>query len=149
MKKISMLVVVAVVMVFAGSAMAFDVGGSLKSAGKKAASGAVKGAASGTINKELAKEKYQCTWNSKTKAVEACDLKKVAAYLSGQRTAVESTGSSAGNYTDFDINIHAKDYDAYQKVRGQLQTYGVGSWDINRNSAGVSDSRISFTVAIN
>lgn len=126
--------------VIATSVHAIDVGGAMKKTGEKM----VKGAATEGINKELGKKQYQCSWNNKTGNVEGCNLKNIAGFLAGQRTAVESSGT----YSDYDINIHCQDYKCYDKVRDELKANGVGSWDINRKTDNVNNKEVKFTVAI-
>ena len=144
MKKLVVLVVVAIALAVAGSAMAFDLQGAAKDVGTKA----VKAGAASGVNKELSKPNYQCQWNPKAKAVEKCDLNKIAAYLSGQKMAVEQAGKAAGSYTDYEVNVHAQDYKAYEKVKEQLKKFGVGSWDINHSTDNVKGNTITFSAII-
>lgn len=138
MKKMGVILVALAVVVLAGSAQAqFDLGKKL-----------IKGGVASGINKELKQDKYTCTWNPTAKKVAGCKLNDIAAYLSAQRKSVEVAGSATVGYTDFEIDIHAKDYAAFEVVKKKLKEYGVGSWDINHKTDKVSGDEVKFTVAI-
>ncbi len=144
MKKLCVMVVVAVIVAFAGSAMALDIGGAIKNEATKAATDVAKGQLAKEINKDLAG--VSCNYNAKTKAISGCDLKKIAADLAAKRKLTEKGGSYAGSYTDFDILIHTKEYDAYSAVDSQMKNYGIPGWDTQKEN-GAKD-KVTFSVDI-
>lgn len=146
MKKVIVVLIAFLTVAIVGSAIAVDL--NLKVTPKDVVKSGASAAVAGGINKELSKPKYTCTWNKKASSIEGCDLKTVSAYLSGQRMAVEKAGNKAGSYTDYDIYIHTTDNKAYDKVKKQLQGFGVGSWDINKSMDGVSSEQVKFSVVI-
>lgn len=142
MKKLVALIVVAITIALAGSAMAFDVGGAVKDAGKKAA----KSGAAASINKDL--DKYSCSWDGK--AITTCYKNKkevpfnsIAAALSAGRATAESQGG-----TDFEVNVHAPNYQAYNAAKNKLKSAGVGGWDINNRTDSSLGNTLKFSVDI-
>ena len=143
MKKLTMLLVVAVVVAVAGSVMAFDLGGAVKKGATDAATGVAKGQVEKDINKSL--QGKTCNYNPTTQAISGCDLKKISADLAAKRKGVETVGKKF-SYTDFDILIHTKDYAAYKAVDNEMKKFGIKGWDTIKKSG--SKNKITFSVDI-
>jgi hypothetical protein len=140
MKKLIVLAVVAIAVAIAGSAVAFDVGGTLK----KGAATVAKGSMEKDINNKLSGK--TCNYNPKTEVISGCDLKKISKDLAAKRKLAEKGGSAYGSYTDFDILIHTKDYNAYKAADNQMKGYGVPGWDTRK--VGGAKNKITFSVDI-
>ena len=148
MKKMTMVLAVAVIVAIAGSAFAFNMpttSGSLKNEVKKEATRQAGKQVAKPINRDLQQKKYQCTWDPKTRSVTGCNLRDIGAYLALQRKSVEAASRELTNtYSDFNVYIHANS-DAYQTVKPDISKWG-GSWDYLPKTT--SGNKIAFSVEI-
>lgn len=139
MRKVVVMLVVAVALGLAWSAMAVDIGSAVKGEVKKAVTDAAKGAVANELNKDLAT--YRCSFDKKTKQITGCDLNKIATKVQTERAVIEKAGRKLGNnYTDYNFYIKTKNYDLYKAIHDKLQQYKVTTWDIWQDGNGPKDS---------
>lgn len=141
MKKLSLLLAVAIIIGLTGSAMAIDLGGKIKSAGEKAARGAAAEGAVSAANSEL--KQYQCKYNTKTNKIDRCYSTKkknenvalvaIGGALSQGRKTIEKSVAKGG---DTNTVINARDSRTCDNVRVQMRNElpsSYRSWDYSCN----------------
>lgn len=147
MKKLSVMLVVAVVVALAGSAMAIDLpgSGSVKGAAKKAGRQAAGKAVVSGLNSKL--EGYKCQYSASTKKVSDCRDSKgksveftvIAGLLKSGRKQIEKEFKK-----DTDIMINGKNRTVCNNVTSQMNGRGW-NWDYSCNQKNSLGNTVYFT----
>ncbi len=133
MKKMTMVLAVAIIVSIAGSAMAFNLpttSGSLEREVKKEAT---KQATTAGANSAL--KKYRCDWDAKSRVAtgKKCDLTAISAILIGQN---EFCGRSGAYCT---LSINTTNSSLFNDIKRRLNT-GGSKWNVTYGAVGSATS---------